>query len=81
MGHAVLNLIVDIIKYTQIKKKVTTEIISIVRHEGNRDVNRTPQFYNLDTIYKLVYSRVSFLKVSNRINKKRPTFTSETLFL
>ena len=32
----------------ELKKEATTEKISVVRREGNRDVNRTLQFYNLD---------------------------------
>jgi hypothetical protein len=34
----------------ELKKEATTEKISVVRREGNRDVNRTLQFYNLDAI-------------------------------
>ena len=30
----------------ELKKEATTEKISVVRREGNRDVNRTLQFYN-----------------------------------
>ena len=43
----------------ELKKKATTEIISIVRLEGNRDVNRTPQFYNLDAIISVGYRGLS----------------------
>ena len=34
----------------ELKKEATTEKISVVRREGNRDVNRTLQFYNLDAL-------------------------------
>ena len=34
----------------ELKKEATTEKISVVRREGNKDVNRTLQFYNLDAI-------------------------------
>ena len=34
----------------ELKKEATTEKISVVRREGNRDVNRTLQFYNLERI-------------------------------
>ena len=34
----------------ELKREATTEKISVVRREGNRDVNRTLQFYNLDAI-------------------------------
>ena len=33
----------------------TTEKISVVRREGERDVNRTLQFYNLDAIISVGY--------------------------
>ena len=36
----------------ELKKEATTEKISVVRREGNRDVNRTLQFYNLDVLTK-----------------------------
>ena len=34
----------------ELKKEATTEKISVVRREGNWDVNRTLQFYNVDAI-------------------------------
>ena len=34
----------------ELKKEATTETISVVRREGNWDVNRTLQFYNVDAI-------------------------------
>jgi hypothetical protein len=39
----------------ELKKEATTEKISVVRREGNRDVNRTLQFYNLDAIISVGY--------------------------
>jgi hypothetical protein len=33
----------------------TTEKISVVRREGNRDVNHTLQFYNLDAVISVGY--------------------------
>ena len=42
----------------ELKKEATNEKISVVRREGNRDVNRTLQFYNLDAIISVGY-RVS----------------------
>ena len=39
----------------ELKKESTTEIISVVRREGSRDVNRTLQFYNLDAIISVGY--------------------------
>ena len=34
----------------ELKRRATAEKFSVVRREGNRDVNRTLQFYNLDAI-------------------------------
>ena len=39
----------------ELKREATTEKISVVRREGNRDVNRTLQFYNLDAIISVGY--------------------------
>ena len=41
----------------ELKKVATTENISVVRREGNRDVNRILQFYNLDAIISVGYFR------------------------
>ncbi len=38
----------------ELLKRATTEEISVVRREGNRDVNRTLQFYNLDAIISVL---------------------------
>ena len=52
----------------ELKKKATTEKISVVRREGNRDVNRTLQFYNLDA-FKLRVDSLSHKR--GYINKTR----------
>ena len=39
----------------ELKEEATTEKISVVRREGSRDVNRSIQFYNLDTIISVGY--------------------------
>ena len=39
----------------ELQEKATTEKISVVRREGNRDVNRTLQFYNLDAVISVGY--------------------------
>lgn len=44
-------------------KKATTEKISVVRDEGNRQVKRTLEFYNLDAIIAVGY----------RVNSKKAT--------
>ncbi len=47
----------------ELSKEATTEKISVVRREGNRDVNRTLQFYNLDAIISVGY-RVNSLRAT-----------------
>ena len=39
----------------ELMEEATTEKISVVRHEGNRDVTRSIQFYNLDAIISVGY--------------------------
>ncbi len=39
----------------ELKEEATTEKISVVQKEGERDVNRTPTFYNLDAIISVGY--------------------------
>ena len=47
----------NIYKTKELKKSATAEKISVVRREGNRDINRTLQFYNLDAIISVGYRR------------------------
>ena len=47
----------------ELKRESTTEKISVVRREGNRDVNRTLQFYNLDAIISVGY-RVNSIRAT-----------------
>jgi len=47
----------------ELKREATTEKISVVRREGNRDVNRTLQFYNLDAIISVGY-RVNSIRAT-----------------
>ncbi len=47
----------------ELKKEATTEKISVVRREGNRDVNRTLQFYNLDAVISVGY-RVNSIRAT-----------------
>ena len=47
----------------ELSKEATTEKISVVRREGNRDVNRTLQFYNLDAIISVGY-RVNSIRAT-----------------
>ena len=47
----------------ELKKEGTFEEFSVVRREGNRDVNRTLQFYNLDTIISVGY-RVNSIRAT-----------------
>ena len=47
----------------ELKKEATTEKISVVRREGNREVNRTLQFYNLDAVISVGY-RVNSIRAT-----------------
>lgn len=47
----------------ELNKEATTEKISVVRREGNRDVNRMLQFYNLDAIISVGY-RVNSIRAT-----------------
>lgn len=47
----------------ELKKDGTFEEFSVVRREGNRDVNRTLQFYNLDAIISVGY-RVNSIRAT-----------------
>lgn len=47
----------------ELQKEATFEEISVVRREGNRDVNRTLQFYNLDAIISVGY-RVNSIRAT-----------------
>lgn len=47
----------------ELDEKATTEKISVVRDEGNRQVKRTLEFYNLDAIIAVGY----------RVNSKKAT--------
>ncbi len=51
----------NIYKTGELPKESTTEKYSVVRKEGNREVNRSIQFYNLDAIISVGY-RVNSLK-------------------
>ena len=47
----------------ELREKATTEKISVVRQEGNRTVNRTLQFYNLDAVISVGY-RVNSIRAT-----------------
>ena len=47
----------------ELKEMATAEKISVVRQEGNRDVNRSLQFYNLDAIISVGY-RVNSIRAT-----------------
>jgi hypothetical protein len=53
----------NIFEEGELDKNLTTEKISVVRKEGNRNVNRELEFYNLDAIIAVGY----------RINSKKAT--------
>lgn len=47
----------------ELSEEATSEKISVVRQEGNREVNRTLQFYNLDAIISVGY-RVNSIRAT-----------------
>ena len=47
----------------ELQKEATFEEISVVRREGNRDVNRTLQFYNLDAIISVGYREQNVIRI------------------
>jgi len=47
----------------ELKEEATAEKISVVRREGNRDVNRFLQFYNLDAVISVGY-RVNSIRAT-----------------
>ncbi len=53
----------NIFKTRELDKKATTEKYAVVQMEGNREVKRKVQFYNLDAIISVGY----------RVNSKRGT--------
>lgn len=53
----------NIFEDNELDKNSTTEKISVVRKEGNRNVNRELEFYNLDAIIAVGY----------RVNSKKAT--------
>lgn len=50
----------------ELREEATTEKISVVRQEGNRTVNRTLQFYNLDAVISVGY-RVNSIRATGSI--------------
>jgi len=53
----------NIYESKELEEEATAEKISVVRREGNRDVNRTLQFYNLDAIISVGY-RVNIIRAT-----------------
>ena len=49
----------------ELEKGATVSKMEIVQREGNRDVKRTPVFYNLDAIISVGY-RVNSIKATNK---------------
>ena len=49
----------------ELEKGATVSKMEIVQREGNRDVKRTPFFYNLDAIISVGY-RVNSIKATNK---------------
>lgn len=53
----------NIYESEELEEDATAEKISVVRREGNRDVNRILQFYNLDAIISVGY-RVNSIRAT-----------------
>lgn len=53
----------NIYENSELQEDATTEKISVLRREGNRDVNRTLQFYNLDAVISVGY-RVNSIRAT-----------------
>ena len=53
----------NIYESEELEEEATAEKISVVRREGNRDVNRILQFYNLDAIISVGY-RVNSIRAT-----------------
>ena len=53
----------NIYESEELEEEATAEKISVVRREGNRDVNRTLQFYNLDAVISVGY-RVNSIRAT-----------------
>ena len=47
----------------ELEEKATTEIFSVVRQEGTREVNRSLHFYNLDAVISVGY-RVNSIRAT-----------------
>ena len=60
----------------ELKKEATTEKISVVRREGNRDVNRTLQFYNLDAVISVGY-RVNSIDLLSQLSNVTRTLNAQ----
>ena len=53
----------NIYESRELKEEATAEKISVLRREGNRDVNRSLQFYSLDAIIAVGY-RVNSIRAT-----------------
>lgn len=62
-SHTINYHLKEIYKTGELQEKATTRKIRAVQHEGNRDVERELQFYNLDAIISVGY----------RVNSRRAT--------
>ena len=59
IGLHLKNIFLD----KELNKNITTEKISVVQKEGNRNIKRNIEFYNLDAIIAVGY----------RVNSKKTT--------
>ena len=65
----------NIFNSNELDKEATTEKISVVQKEGDRDVNRSTTFYNLDAIISVGY-RFNSLRATNLDSGRPISFVS-----
>jgi hypothetical protein len=66
-SHTTTYHLKEIYKSCELQEDSTTRKIRVVQKEGNRDVNRILDFYNLDTIIAVGYRVNSFQATQFRI--------------
>ena len=54
-SHTITNYLKDIYGNLELEEEATTRKIRVVQKEGNRNVNRELDFYNLDAIIAVGY--------------------------
>lgn len=63
-SHTITYHLGEIFESKELEEKATTRIFRVVQHEGDRDVQRNVNFYNLDAIISVGY-RVNSIQATN----------------